>query len=635
VAGELGEIQDPSHETEGIIRLMPEVLANKIAAGEVVQRPAAVVKELLENALDAGASDVKVSLRAAGADLIRVLDNGAGMNEVDARLSVARHATSKIRTIEDLESIRTLGFRGEALASIASVSDFEMRTRRVGDEHGFLLRLQAGKIVAEEPAASPEGTGVTVQRLFFNTPARRRFLKTPATELRHCVETVQAVALANPALRVYLEHDGNVLMECLPCRGTWQDALRERTIQVFGEVADRAVPVDESTSYLTLRGLVGDADSVRRSRGEQYIFVNNRPIRSRYLEHAVRSAYEGLLPDRSFPFHVLFLEVDPRHVDVNVHPAKAEVKFDDESGVYGFVRAVVKRTLGMAGLTPQLDLAMGGAPTPIDLNRMTQQDGRLGVSRESAETERHAVPRLVQVDRARPTGDLDGRRAADVLYGSESFPEEANAAEARDAQMFERRDDDGQELLWRLQDRYILTRIRSGLVVVDQNAAHERIIYERALERLAGEGGLTQHLLFPHTVEFSPAKHALVEELLPDLRALGFDIEPFGGRTVIVRGVPAGLAESTAENVLEEVLDQFMSGESGPAAGRSDSLARAIARRIAVPSGRRLAVREMQALVDQLFLCETPNVCPSGRPTMLKISAEELDRRFGRASGGG
>ncbi|MBT8400502.1 MAG: DNA mismatch repair endonuclease MutL [Rhodothermia bacterium] len=592
---------------------MPEVLANKIAAGEVVQRPASVVKELVENAIDAGASTVEVIVKSSGKDLIQVIDDGSGMSERDAVMCFQRHATSKIRAIDDLERIRTLGFRGEALASIAAVSRVELRTKRKADEMGTQVRVEGGKLEAPAPCPATDGTSVAVRNLFFNVPARRNFLKTAATELKHIVETVQFLALANPALSFLLQHDGNELLNASGARSA--DAVETRIRDLFGpEVAEALVSVEETTSYLTLTGYVGEPSIGRRNSSDQYLLVNGRVVRSRYLNHAVKTAFGNSLPDSTYPFFVLYLDLDPQHVDVNVHPTKAEIKFDDEGGVYGFVKAVVKRALGLADLIPQIDDTAdeyGLMPSVF-----TQLDRGLGPNRRGGEYPDQRLPREA------PSGMP--ALWQDPYYGSED--EDPNVARLPRSSS----EVDESPKVWQIDNRYVVMPLRSGLLLVDQYAAHQRVLYEKALASLASRKGYTQQLLFPETLEFPPGDFDLLCELMSQLRALGFEIEEFGGRSVIVRGIPADLKESTTPHILRDLIEEYRLMTKVGQLERDERLARSVARRGAIPHGVRMRAHEMAALVDQLFLCESPYSCPAGHPTMIRIGVDELATRFGR-----
>ena len=619
---------------------MPLALANKIAAGEVVQRPASAAKELIENALDAGAENIQVILKAAGSELIQIIDDGCGMSEVDALACFDRHATSKIQAIEDLESIRTLGFRGEALASIAAVSHVELKTRRLNDDIGYHVRMEGGEVVLTEPCASPAGTSIAVRNLFFNVPARRSFLKTPATEFKHLIETFQFLALSNPEVGFSLIHDDNEVYSLPPHPGDdFYEALRSRIATLFGEQhRDKLIQVEEKTSYLSVHGFVGEPEFNRRSRGEQFLFVNGRYIKNRYLEHAVRSAYEDLMPEGAFPFFTLFMTIDPQHVDVNVHPTKAEVKFDDERGMYGFVRTIVRKGLGTSLISPQLsmDEAMFRDPQPAAIKPAGmdfsgyQQDHTTGKGNHPGGY-RPMDSRPFQRPASSMPGEISARMYEQSSRSDEGFqiPSETNITSENE---LPRADIDKKEaLLWQLHNKYILTQVRSGMMVFDQNAAHERILYEKALSSLESGFGLSQQLLFPHTLEFDPGEYELIKELLPNLRALGFEIEAFGGRSVIVRGVPAELRVGDERTILEEILEQFKSNREDLKLKGRENLAKSMARRGAVRSGTPMDIKEMRSLIDQLFLCDKPYSCPYGRPTIINISIDELDQRFGKS----
>jgi DNA mismatch repair protein MutL len=607
----------------GIIQVMPETLANKIAAGEVVQRPASVAKELLENAIDAAARNVDLIVKSAGSELIQVMDDGCGMTPEDALTCFKRHATSKIRQIDDLERIATLGFRGEALASIASVSQVELRTKQPDAESGTRVRIDGGTLTDHEPCAATNGTSIAVRNLFYNVPARRNFLKTPSTELRHLLETFNVLALANPAVGFRFIQDEEVIHHLPPLKNMERAmAEKRRVADLLGDpYADRSYRLDEATSYLSLRGLIGHADFHRKSRGDQYLFVNGRNVKSRYLEHAVAGAYEGLLPDGAFPFFVLFLDLDPRHIDVNVHPTKAEIKFDDERGVYAFVRSVVRRSLGAAHLTPDVQAA-GGSPFSIPVSfTASGVEGRAGDGADRPTTQPSSAS---FGGHGLSAGDLSER-----FYGP--LPGEASAARlGLDSSDDAAPDPVDQYMLWQLHERYILTPIRSGLMILDQNAAHERILYEQALQSMGSGFGLAQQLLFPHTMEWSATDFEILKSLLLDLRALGFDIEMFSGRSVVIRGVPAEIRAGDERTILRDIVDQYKEFRERLQLKGRENLAKSLARRSAIRSGTRLSAKEMRALIDQLFDCEMPYACPLGRPTLIKIPIEELDKRFGR-----
>jgi DNA mismatch repair protein MutL len=611
---------------DSIIRTMPPALANKIAAGEVVQRPASVAKELIENAIDSGASEILLIVKAAGSELVQVVDNGCGMSAVDARRCFERHATSKLTRVEDLESLRTLGFRGEALASIAAVSQVTLLTRRHEDEAGFRVCTEEASILTAEPSAAQPGTSIAVRNLFYNVPARRSFLKTPATEFKHLVETFQCLALSHPEIAFSLVHDGNDVYR-LPAAKEREffAALRTRAGALLGSLPeDGLIGVEETTSYLSVRGLVGRPEYFRRSRGEQFLFVNGRYVKNRYLEHAVRSAYEALIPDDAFPFFVLFLTLDPRHVDVNVHPTKSEVKFDDERGVYAFVRTVIRKGIGSATLAPQFDFDLT-SPAPLlqggeEHSAWAPSTARTGSGWGGPGRGHDAVGGPGAWSARLYAGAMPGDAPLSMGVPSAAFPSIGSEADAADREGAP---------IWQLHNRYILTPVRSGLMIFDQNAAHERILYEKALDSLANGMALTQQLLFPHTLDFGPADFELVKELLPDVRRLGFEVEMFSGRSIVVRGVPADIKAGDERKILEEILEQYKSNRDALKLPARENLAKSMARRGALRSGTKLDAKAMRSLIDQLFQCEVPYACPYGRPTQFSLTFEDLEKRFG------
>ena len=665
---------------DGIVRALPDTLASKIAAGEVVQRPANALKELVENALDAGASRVEVTLKRAGSELIQVSDDGGGMGPRDAVACFGRHATSKLRHFEDLERLQTLGFRGEALASIASVAQVELRTRRRQDATAWCVRVDGGEVVSEAPCAAPEGTCVSVRNLFYNVPARRAFLKTPATEFKHLVETFQALALSHPAVGFTLTHDDTEVWRLAPATDDGAEvALVRRLSDLAGGVeADELTPVEETTSYLSVRGVVAGPGRARRSRGDQYLFVNGRYVRSRSLDHAVANAFGALLPERRHPLFALFLTVDPRHVDVNVHPTKTEVKFDDDRGVYSFVQAVVKRALAEGGLGLTFDpsaRAVGptapppGPPSTVGLPAAAppRPEGERtpsgdGAPPAAAPVFSGAVPSAATPPRPddgpppppRPFGggaDLDGptfgatpfalpghaNRGPGALPGraapSAPRPGRGGVVPARGPVAARGGEDldldaDADRTLWQLHGRYLLSPVRSGLLVVDQRAAHERILYERALVAMEGGMAPTQQLLFPFTVSLAPADGALLDEILPDLRALGFSLDAPDGGPVLVRGVPADVQLGDERDVLDDLLAQVRRNHRTLHLPARENLARSMAARSAIRPGQTLGPVEARSLVDQLFACDDPFTDPAGRPTMIRWSSDEIDRRF-------
>lgn len=604
-----------------IIQRLPDALANQIAAGEVIQRPASVVKELMENAVDAGADAIELVVEQAGKSLIRVIDNGIGMTAEDARMAFEKHATSKIRTVDDLFDIRTKGFRGEALASMAAIAHVEVKTRQEGDELGTEVRVAGSEISGVEPCQTPVGTSVAVKNLFFNVPARRQFLKTDNVETKHIVDEFTRVALAHPEIGFQLTHNGNELYRLRPGN------RRQRIVGVLGDaVNDRLVPVSEETDHLRVDGFVGKPEFARKTRGEQYLFANNRFIRSNYLNHAIYKAYKDMIPSDRYPLFVLFLEVDPERIDVNVHPTKQEVKFEDEKLIYSVVNAAVRHALARFSITPSLDFdaesgfdnaltSMSGPPKDFDpshsaLNRAStdfpfsgQQRPRPADSGVERWQELYEIARKDSQARFTiPSTDEAGDRLFD------------NATERRPVQ---------------LHGRYILSVIRSGFVLIDQRSAHERILFERFLERLTSDQAAPQQQLFPQTIELAPADAELLNGVLDDVRTLGFDISAFGGTTFVVNGLPADLDLEGASWV-EELLDGVRAADSVGGLDARERVAWAMARSTAVRRGKSLSAEEMGRLTDELFACSNPYTTPAGRKTIATFTLGDLDRRFAK-----
>ena len=668
-----------------IIHLLPEYLANQIAAGEVVQRPASVVKELLENAVDAHATQVQLIVKEAGKQLVQVVDNGAGMSPTDARMSLERHATSKIRSTEDLFKIRTLGFRGEALASIAAVAQVEIRTKQPEHDTGTLLLVEGSQITSQQPTACPDGTSIAVKNLFFNVPARRNFLKSNAVEMRHVLDEFQHVALANPQIAFSL-YQNDLEVFSLPA-----GKLSQRIVALLGNgYKEQLAACEEVTHSISVRGFVGKPESSKKSRGDQFFFVNNRFIRSAYLNHAVLAAYEGLLARDTHPFYVLFLELDPKAIDINVHPTKTEIKFEDEKTVYAVVRAAVKQSLGLHNIAPSLDfdgdvnfapirpLRAGRAapdaddhlpaPTPAARaaaygdpasSRSSGRDSSSGFSNFNSETRRDGFERELP---PRPTEQA--RRELEAFYRELGQPVRENAGiDPITARSFETpaapatplpsvaasgetglpdfslglvlpepatrpataRESGAGSRAVQVQQRFVLVPVKSGVLLIDQEAARERILYEQYRQELERAVGSSQTLLFPRTVTFSPADFAVLRELTEPLHALGFIFNEFGPSTIAVEAIPAGMPAQDEKELLESLIEQFRTAAGPLKLDQREGLARALARRVAAnTAAARLSESELSALADRLFACQTPGYTPDGRKTLVLLDGQQL-----------
>ena len=649
-----------------IIQLLPEYLANQIAAGEVVQRPASVVKELLENAVDAGADSVQLIVKEAGKQLVQVVDTGSGMSATDARMSLERHATSKIRSTEDLFRIRTLGFRGEALASIAAVAQVEIRTKPRGQDTGTLLLVEGSQVSSQGPTACPDGTSISVKNLFFNVPARRNFLKSNAVEMRHILDEFQHVALANPQIAFSL-YQNDLEVFNLPA-----GKLSQRIVALLGNsYKEQLAGCEEVTPFITVRGYIGKPESAKKSRGDQFFFVNNRFIRSAYLNHAVLAAYEGLLPKETHPFYVLFLELDPKAIDINVHPTKTEIKFEDEKTVYAVVRAAVRQALGLHSLTPSLDFegdvnfapirplrtstdvgagppaSSAALPTPsrhVEFNpdalsaSVAASARRVGASpasdklparpteqaRRDLEAFYRELGQPVQATPPVPDAEPVALPLPELPFVHAGAPAGPRAAPAQQAPSASR--------TTQVLTRFVLLPVKSGLMLIDQEAARERILYEQYVAEPSPERGVpAQALLFPRPVTFSPADYAVLQELTPTLLQLGFRFAEFGPQTIAIEAVPPDLPAQGEKELLEGLIEQFRSGAGTVRLDRRETLARALARRVALATSQpRLPDVELSALVDKLFACQVPNYAPDGRPTVVLLDGEQLAGLFGR-----
>ena len=687
--------------TDNLVQLLPDAIANQIAAGEVIQRPASVVKELVENAVDSGADQIQLIIKDAGKTLIQVIDNGCGMSETDARMSLERHATSKLRTADDLFSLRTMGFRGEALASIVAIAQLEMRTRRAPDDLGTRILVEGTEVKEQEPVAAPPGTSMSVRNLFYNVPARRNFLKSDTVELRHIRDEFIRIALAHPEIGFDL-HVNDKLDLRLP-----SGRLRQRIVGVFGKkYGEHIVRIEEETDILTIKGFVGKPEAARKRKVAQFFFVNDRYIRSSYLHHAVTAAYDQLLGKDAHPFYVIFLEIDPARIDVNVHPTKQEIKFEDERLIYNYLKATIRHGLGRASIMPTIDFETNnpfspsrtsvrapavideGDPLPSKMNAGSERPG----SNEDADNDGVDEGQTLSSSMnhpVRPSGGGSGRSS------SRSSPPEQPPSEARrqannlrnwemiyqglggasgggtpvnfgDEEM-----DEGGETLqsslnsppsppatappqseagetlpsrlggqtdapstydrapYQLHQRYIVSPLRTGWLLIDQQAAHERILYEGFLANLRDKPAVTQQSLFPQTLELPHGEAEMVTEILPQLRQLGFDLEPFGGSSFIVRGVPAELAEQHGERELLEQLVRQYTNELDLESDGHKRLAASLARSGAIRRGEPLDTNEMRSLIDRLFACTRPELAPGGRRRcFVRDELPAVERRF-------
>ena len=654
-----------------IIQLLPDNIANQIAAGEVIQRPGSAVKELLENAVDAGATDIRLFVQDAGKALIQVVDNGKGMSETDARMAFERHATSKIRNIDDLFHIRTMGFRGEALASIAAVAQVELRTRRAEDEMGVCVEIENSRVIRQEPVAMATGTSICMKNLFFNVPARRNFLKSNPSEMRHIVDEFTRVALAFPAIFFSLSSNGQEMMHLE------KGSLKQRVVQILGSsYTSKLVSVQENTDYLNIYGFVGKPETAKKTRGDQYFFVNNRFIRSAYLNHAIMSAFTDMIPRDAFPLYTLFIDLDPQQVDVNVHPTKQEIKFEDEKIVYAFVQAAVKHALAQFSITPTLDFDLDP-----NIQRLDAINKPLSDEKKAEVTSSSLYKTFTQKNQAHliePTNKSELRHWKDFYEGpaDKKTPDAAGGGSAMGAGSpagggsIAGGEDDLKTLagavgkatsggtgpgggsgaageswmtatpnrimpienapLQQLLATYIVTPTNRSFILIHQQAAHERILYERYKEASIGQHIPSQKSLFPVTLTLSAPDAILLTELLPDLQPLGYSIEPFGKDSFIIQGTPGDTSQGNEKVAMESLLEQYKNFTSEIRFSRREKLIRSLARQGSIKAGTPLTEKEMRTLVDGLFACAQHNVTPGGDPTYIEFKKDYVEKLFGR-----
>ncbi|BDS09627.1 DNA mismatch repair endonuclease MutL [Aureispira anguillae] len=646
-----------------LIQLLPDHIANQIAAGEVVQRPASVVKELLENAIDAGAKNIRLIIKNAGKTLIQVVDDGIGMSETDARMCFERHATSKIRQTEDLFSIRTKGFRGEAMASIAAVAQVEMRTKKQQEELGIQIKISGSKINSQEPCQTAAGTSIAVKNLFYNIPARRNFLKSDTVEMRHIIDEFQHVALAHPDTFFSLHHNSAKLYH-LPISN-----LRQRIVGILGnKVNKNLIPIEEDTDIIKITGYIGKPEAAKKTRGDQFFFVNNRFIKSGYLNHALLSAYEDLLPEKVYPLYVVFFEINPKKIDVNVHPTKQEIKFEDERLVYNYLRVTARHALAQNSITPSLDFEVeSGISQHLDEAHLNpsvlkssfdrpQNDNQTFKSKVNntskssfsghqkqpkTETELSNLQnwdklyenieneameqgqKLEQEEQTLFSSSIGDRPSTQQNESDElTFSSKASAASSKNLS-----DSATTKHLYQLHNRYIVSPIKSGFLLIDQQMAHQRIMYERYLYQLEHKKATTQKLLFPQSVELSTGDAALLKELLPQLNELGLDIKEFGTNSFVVHGLPSELSQQNEQLIISQLLEQFKQNIDLKIE-LYDNLARSLAYQASIKAGKSLTAIEMQQLINELFACQVPYVGPNGHKTFISMDMVELSKRF-------
>ena len=613
-----------------IIQLLPDAIANQIAAGEVIQRPASAVKELLENAIDAGATEIQLVLKEAGKLLIQVIDNGKGMSETDARMCFERHATSKIKKASDLFALTTMGFRGEALASIAAIAQVELKTRKEDQELGTKIMIEGSKVVSQEPCQCQVGTNLSIRNLFYNVPARRNFLKTNAVENKHSIEEFTRVALANPQIFFSLHHNQNELFHLPPGN------LRQRLVGVLGSNWNKKlVPISEDTDVVKINGFVGKPEFGKKTRGDQFFFVNNRFIKSGYLHHAIMNAYEDLLPEGTVPMYAIFLELDPKIIDVNVHPTKQEIKFEDEKIIYNYLRVAARHALGQYSITPTLDFEqdpmLAQAYTPVQHKPAEQTNwnpASQGLSASGGST-RPSVPK-----NSAETSNLNNW---EKLYkGLDDLPtiqQEDEADVTTISSQWNQEEVIPQDKVpsssaFQIHNSYIISPIKSGYLLIDQQAAHERILYDKFSQQLGHQDQHTQALLFPINIPLSVQDAQMLKDILPEINRMGIDIKEFSANTFVVQGLPAECGDNVSpEMIIQTLLEQHRNALDLETDIQSQIVG-ALAKSAAIKRGTRLDELEVQTLIDQLFASEMPYANPWGKKCFITYDLEDLKKQF-------
>ena len=619
------------------IHLLPDHIANQIAAGEVIQRPASAVKELMENAVDAGATQIKLIVNDAGKALIQVIDNGKGMSVADAQNAFARHATSKISTIEDLFQIRTMGFRGEALASIAAVAQVSLKTKRSEDELGTLVEIENSKVTECTSIAHDTGTSISMKNLFFNVPARRNFLKSNAAELKHIIEEFTRVALSFPEIFFSLTSNGQDVYH-------WEGgSFKQRAIQVLGNnYQTKLVAVGEQTDYLTVSGFVGKPETARKTRSDQYFFVNRRFIKSAYLHHAVANAFEGLLPKDSYPSYILYIDVDPSQIDINVHPTKQEIKFEDDKIIYAFVQAAVKHALAQFSIAPSLDFSLDANIQQLDAIQKPFTTDKIQSATSNSlyagftqKNQAHFIPKSSSANDTDwksfftniPSTSNDTSEISDTTPSTESYIVKPSSMglykEAESLSVLE------DALLLQLHNTYIIAPTQSGCIILHQQLAHERVLYEK-YQKASSHPHATQKSLFPVVLELSPSDAILLDEMLEDLSIIGYEIESFGNNSFIIQGIPADVLSGNEKNAIELLLEQFKHFTGEVKYSKREKLIRCMSRQMAIKAGQSLSQKEMHAIIQSLSECDIPNVTASGAPTYIEFKESYLDGLFSR-----
>ena len=604
-----------------IIQLLPDAIANQIAAGEVVQRPSSVVKELMENSIDAGASTIQLIIKDAGKGSIQVIDDGMGMSETDARMCFERHATSKIRKAEDLFTIKTMGFRGEAMASISSVAQVELKTKRAEDELGTLIKIDASVLKSQELVQCAKGTSIIIRNLFYNIPARRNFLKSNPVEIRHILDEFQRISLANPSIKFsFIQNDQETYS--LP-----PDKLGKRIVDLFGKsYREQLAACEEDTSYVSIKGYVGKPEHAKKTRGEQFFFVNNRFIKNSYLNHAVMTAYERLLADGAFPFYVLFLSIDPAHIDINVHPTKTEIKFDDERSIYAIVQAAVRKTLSINNLIPSLDFETNvnfNVPTTFGSTQRTIEKSDTFKARPTQDAWKKLYEGMDNnISAFEQQGSLQSMKIFDSADEPKTIQSKANDWN------YDSVNTPNFQVIQVLQ-KYLAIHITDGLLLIDQKKAYQRILYDQFIDHLNRKNGASQQLLFPRTIHINPTDQLLFQEIKQEIKDLGFRMEMDSEHNFLVQGIPSGILEEECQLIIEGILEQIKNENTDFTSHRNEKIAQAMANKTASKyTQKKLSNEEMNALIGQLFASSNPNFSPNGEEISKLMTEDYLIKLF-------
>ena len=598
-----------------IIKLLPDSVANQIAAGEVIQRPASIVKELMENSVDSGAKNIKVIIKDSGRTLVQVTDDGSGMSETDARLAFERHATSKITTAHDLFAIRTMGFRGEALASIAAVAMVELKTRKREDETGTLIVINGSKVEAQEPCSCPPGSSLAVKNLFYNIPARRKFLKSDNTEMRHIINEFQKIVLAQPEIRFLLYHNDNEIYN-LP-----EGNLRQRIVNVFGrQINQELITINTETTLVSIKGFIGKPENARRTYGEQFFFINNRFMKHPYFHKAVAEAYQNILPAEAIPSYFIFMEADPASIDVNIHPTKTEIKFEDERSIWQILMASVREALGRFSIVPSIDFeneALVDIPVIPSVTSIPEMPTiKIDTSFNPFDQDTPFQGRQSHLDRFEKENISGWENIYAAVERRDEFPENGDRIRETARKFLH------------IKGKYIVCPVISGLMIIDQKRAHERILYERYLELLGSNRSVSQSDLFPVTRAINPSDLLVVKEIEKELNALGFRFSYPDDKSITITGRPAGTEDSDPGEMLEILIENYKNSLSDPSTGDLEKVASAMASASAIPYGKVMTPGEMENLFDLLFACKAPNYSPKGKPVISILTLEEIDKRF-------